>query len=1132
MSVASHRPQAASARDGLPAVGPDAIEEALGEQIDSIVPTYGYDMVPMVGLGGSAGSIPALETFFASMPPDSGMVFVVVLHLSPHHESALAEMLQRRTKMRVVQAEHGHKVEPNHVYVIPPAKHLTAVDGQLRLADLEHEAGRRVAVDLFFRSLADSHGAHAAAVVLSGADGDGALGIKRIKERGGLTIAQNPGEAEYDGMPRAAIASGLVDWVLNVAEMPKRIVDYVAREGLLRLPPEEGPQPAIAPLSDVTNAETAFREILVFLRARTACDFSYYKRATILRRISRRMQVNGVVDLAAYLGVLRAQPDEAMALLKDLLISVTNFFRDREAFAALEARIPEVFAGKGQSDTVRVWCPACATGEEVYSIAMLLVEHASALEARPAIQVFGCDLDDDAVQAARAGVYPEAITADVSEERLRRFFVHEHRGYRIKRELRELVLFATHDLLKDPPFSRVDLLSCRNLLIYLNADAQSRALDVFHFALNHEGLLFLGASESVDDGSPLFRVLDKKHRLYRRRSSSRIGFPLPSGPSAALVRQIEDQAGMDHVREAGGSTLPSPLKVAPAAPKYRAFQRDQADRASLGELHFKLIERFGPPSVLVDRDYDIQHLSDSAGRFLKMAGGQATMNLMRLAHPALRNELRALLFRAGQTGQRAVASGVPLEADGKALAIDIAVQPAPDIAPDFMLVTFDARDSQAPVVAGSADLPAESLAQGLERELEQIKGHLRATVEQYEASTEELKASNEELQAMNEELRSTTEELETSREELQAINEELTTVNQESKGKVEELGQVNSDLRNLMSATNIATLFLDRDMRVMRFTDSAAPIFNLLPSDVGRPLAHLQHHIDYPEMAEDAARVLEKLTPCERQVRGADGESYLARMLPYRTHDNRIAGIVLTFVDVTEREHTRRELAEDLAFTERLRYVAERVADDDGMQGLFADIVDAAIFLMHADAGTVQLLDEAGQRLRLLAARGFAPEMIERCAEVEVGDHTSCGMAVNTRRRAFVDYTQPRAGEDGVWDRWHRDVAGLCCALSTPLITRAGRPVGVITTHWRQPRTPGERELRFLDLLTRQAADAVEREQVATALRTHVAELERFNHAAMGREMRMIELKREINALAERLGEPPRYSLDFETDVG
>ena len=1133
MSAANDSARAGAPADGLPAIGPDVIEEKRGERLDNIVPTYGYQQTPMVGLGGSAGSIPALETFFASMPPDTGMVFVVVLHLSPHHESALPEMLQRRTKMPVLQVEDGLVVRPNHVYVIPPAKQLTAVDGHLRLTPLVHDAGRRVAVDLFFRSLADTHGPHAAAVVLSGVDGDGALGVKRIKERGGLTIAQDPGEAEYDGMPRAAIASGLVDWVLNVGEMPKRILDYVRRESLLRLPPEDGPQPATATVPDVSSAETSFREILVFLRARTACDFSYYKRATILRRISRRMQVHGVEDLAAYLGVLRTQPGEATALLKDLLISVTNFFRDREAFAALEARIPEVFGRKGPGDTVRVWCPACATGEEVYSIAMLLVEYASTLEAPPAIQVFGCDLDEDAVQAARAGVYPEAIAADVSEERLRRFFVHEHRGYRVRRELRELVLFATHDLLKDAPFSRVDLVSCRNLLIYLNVEAQNRALDVFHFALNDDGLLFVGASESVDEASSLFRVLDKKHRLYRRRSSIRAGFPVPSGPSTVLVRQIEEQVAMDHVRDAGAGPRSQGLsKVAPAAPWYRPVLRDQADRASLGELHFKLIERFGPPSVVVDRDHDIQHLSDSAGRFLKMAGGQPTMNLMRLVHPSLRNELRTLLFRAGQTGQRAAASAVPFEADGKALAVDIAVHPAHDIAPDFLLVTFDARESHAPVPVSATDPATESLVLELERELEQIKGHLRDTVEQYEASTEELKASNEELQAMNEELRSATEELETSREELQAINEELTTVNQESKRKVEELGQVNGDLLNLMSATNIATLFLDRDMRIMRFTESAAPIFNLLPTDVGRPLAHLQHHIDYPEMAEDAARVLDRLTPLDRQVRGADGESYLTRMLPYRTLDDRIGGIVVTFVDVTERESTRRELAEDLAFTERLRYVAERVAEDDGMQGLLADIVDAAIFLMQADAGTVQLLDEAGHRLRLLAARGFAPDMIERCADVEVGDHTSCGLAVTARRRTFLDYTQTREGENGAWDRWHRDVAGMCCALSTPLMTRAGRPVGVITTHSRQHRTPGERELRYLDLLVRQAADAIEREQVATALRTHIGELERFNRAAVGREMRMIELKREINALAERLGEPPRYSLDFERNAG
>ncbi len=1034
--------------------------------------------------------------------------------------------------MRVQQAENGQKVEPNHVYVIPPGKHLTAVNGHLRLSPLEHPVGKRVAVDLFFRSLADSHGPHAAAVVLSGADGDGALGVKRIKERGGLTIAQDPDEAEYDGMPRSAIDSGMIDWVLNVEEMPERILDYVAQEARLKLPPEDGPQSAT--VTPAAEAESAFRDILVFLRTRTGRDFSYYKRATILRRVSRRMQVNGVEEMGEYLAFLRTHPGEAGALLKDLLISVTNFFRDRDAFEKLEARIPQLFEGKGHGDTVRAWSPACATGEEAYSIAMMLIEHAKTLDVPPAIQVFGCDLDEDAIQAARAGIYPDAIAADVSEARLRRFFVKEHRGYRVRRELREMVLFATHDLLKDAPFSRLDLVSCRNLLIYLNREAQTRALDIFHFALNAGGTLFLGTSESIEEGHALFEVLDKKYRIYGKKAAIRVGLPVPVGPSTLLLRQIQERAAIEHANEKRNAVVFPPAGFSDTANFPLAMRssraRELVERAPWSELHFKLLERFGPPSVLIDRDYEIQHLSENAGRFLQMTGGPPTMNLLRLAHASLRIELRTLLFRVAQTGEPATTESVPFDGEGENTAVDISVFPAGDLSPDYMLVTFNLRQNAATAPAVESTAP-ESLVQHLEGELEQVRGHLRDTVEQYEASTEELKASNEELQAMNEELRSATEELETGREELQSINEELTTVNQEARNKVEELDHANSDLQNLMSATAIATLFLDRDMRIMRYTDSAAPIFNLIAGDIGRPLSHLQYRIDYPDMPADAARVLEKLTPIVREVEGPDGVSYLARMLPYRTFDDRIAGVVLTFVDITERERTKRDLAEDLAATERLRQVGERVVDDAGMEGLFSDIVDAAIFVTHADAGMVQLLDEDRHILRVLAWKGINRELVDQLADLDVDNQTSCGVALRTGRRTFVDYTADNGADAEEWDRWHREVAGLRCGQSTPLIARSGRTIGIITTYWKAPHSATERELRFLDILARQAADAVEHLQAMEALRAHVDELQRFNQAAVGRETRMIELKKEINELAHRLGESPRYSLDFQQDV-
>lgn len=866
--------------------------------------------MPMVGLGGSAGSLQCLKTFFENIPADTGMVFVVVLHLSPEHESTLPQLLQRSTSMKVLPAEDGVRVTPNTVYVIPPGKYLSSLDGHLRLTDLQHERGKRVTVDLFLRTMADTHGPHAIAVILSGADADGAIGIKRIKERGGLTIAQDPDEAEHSGMPRAAIATGMVDWVLRVTEMPGRVLEYVRRERRLKLPPEEGPQPAQAPRLATADAEAALRDVLTYLRTRTGRDFTYYKRATILRRISRRMQVNSVEDLPDYLSYLRTHPGEAGALLQDLLISVTNFFRDRECFEALETRIPELFKGKGPNDAVRVWVAACATGEEAYSIAILLCEYARKLETPPIIQVFATDLDEEVVQAARDGVYPETITADVSEERLRRFFIKEHRGYRLRREVREVVLFALHDLLKDSPFSRLDLVSCRNLMIYLNREAQNRLVDIFHFALRPEGRLFLGASESVEDGSPLFEVLDKKHRIYGRRASVKMGLPVPTGPSTLARAMEERDRSEDRPVIPGVPGSPHagpPLSIRKEIPEQRS--------TSWSEVHYKLLERIAPPSVLINQDQEIMHLSDSAGRFLQLSGGEPSRNLLRCVHPMLRIELRAALYRAAQTGTRADASHVPFEFEGAQREVSISVSPAHEIAPDFLLVVFQLHEPgshgrEVNAVRAEPD-PA---ARQLERELEGMKSHLRDVVEQYEASTEELKASNQELQAMNEELRSATEELETSREELQSINEELTTVNQELKSKVDELGHTNSDLRNLIGATAIATIFLDRDLRITRYTPTAVSLFKLIPTDVGRPLTDLKHRLEYSDLERDAARVLETLTPSEREVRDAENNWYIARMLPYRTVEDRIAGVVLTFVDITERkraehlvEESRRE---------------------------------------------------------------------------------------------------------------------------------------------------------------------------------------------------------------------------------
>ena len=870
----------------LPVSSPDLTEQELAGGMDDIIPREYKQLVPVVGLGGSAGSIQALRTFFERMPADSGLAFVVVLHLSPEHESTLASLLQYATRMPVVQATEPLMVAPNCVYVIPPAKSLSMTDGHLRLFDLEPRRGKHVVVDLFFRALADTHGPNGVAVVLSGADGDGAIGLRRMKERGGLTVAQEPGEAEYDSVPRAAVATGMVDWVLPVADMPPRLLEFQRQRSRLRLPSEDEP-----PRSAQAEDESCLREILAFQRTRTGRDFNYYKRATVLRRLSRRMQVNGVDDLPAYLAFLRTHPAESLALLQDLLISVTNFFRDRDSFHALEQHVPRLFKDKTAADQVRVWVPGCASGEEAYSVAILLAEHAARLHQRPTIQVFATDLDELSIRSARDALYPDTICADVSQERLRAFFNQEPHGYRVRREIRETVLFAPHDLLKDSPFSRLDLVTCRNLLIYLNREAQNRVFDIFHFALRHAGLLFLGTSESAEGAGQLFSTLDKKHRLYTRRPIARSAPPsLFAGTSALALTLNAPILALANPR----SLLALP-PTAPAAPP-------ASDRRDLtwAEVHFRLLESFAPPSLIVDAESTIVHLSENAGRFLRFSGGEPSVNLLRSVDPLLRLELRTALFRARQTNETVEIPSVPTEMDGQRRLVNLRVRPAQDLAPGYLLVVFEDA-GQAP-----ANLPpviqTDPIILNLERELDQIKKQQQESVEQYEASSEELKASNEELQAMNEELRSATEELETSREELQSINEELVTVNHELKGNIEELGRANSDLQNLMASTNIATVFLDRELYITRFTPSAVAIFHLIPADVGRPLSDLRGTLDYDALAADAARVLETLNLVEREIRSTDGRHFLARLLPYRTTDDHIVGVGLTFIDITARK--------------------------------------------------------------------------------------------------------------------------------------------------------------------------------------------------------------------------------------
>ena len=741
---------------------------------------------PIVGIGASAGGVDALRRLLPNISPGCGMAFVVVQHLDPDHASLLAEVLTRSTSLPVAQIEAETVVEPERVYVIPPNAALTIREGRLLLSRPAAPRGQRNLIDEFFISLARDQGENAACVILSGTGSDGTIGLRAIKEGGGLTLAQS--EAEYDGMMRSAVATGLVDFVLRAEEMPARLADYFHRLTRLENLKEAEGQPDAVPYLE---------QITAIVRAQTGHDFSNYKDRTIVRRVQRRMHVLGIDNVAAFVARLRQDSHEVALLFQDLLIGVTNFFRDPEAFAALKLQvIPALFKDKGADDTVRVWVPGCATGEEAYSIAILLREQAPQSAGAPKLQIFATDIDEHALDIARIGRYPATITNDVPQQQLERYFVREDGTYRIAADLREICLFSLHNLLRDAPFSKLDLISCRNLLIYLSPDLQDRVIPLFHYALAPNGYLFLGTSENVTRHSRLFLTADRTHRIFRRR--------------AHLDRQIP----------AFPLTAPDPLRRSvPArwhpAPAGEPTLNDVAER--------QLLDRFAPAFVVINAEGDLLQSSGRTGKYLQLPPGAPDTNIFNMARPGLRLDLRAALHRAGSTGQLARQLKVNVGTNGGQQEIDLYVQPlrigsAPD---GLYMVVFQDIGGIKPVIdeeAISTDDVGESNVRQLEAELRATRGRLQTTTEELESSNEELKSSNEELQSINEELQSTNEELETSKEELQSINEELQTVNAELNARVEELSRANNDMRNLLESTQIATVFLDRMLTVKGFT--------------------------------------------------------------------------------------------------------------------------------------------------------------------------------------------------------------------------------------------------------------------------------------------------------------------------
>jgi two-component system CheB/CheR fusion protein len=824
---------------------------------------------PIVGIGASAGGLEALEQFLKNVPVGSGMAFVIVQHLDPTRKDAMSELLQRATSMKVVQVKDRTLVRPDCVFVIPPNKDMSLLHGALHLLAPVATRGLRLPIDFFLRSLAQDQQEHSVGVILSGMGSDGTLGLRAIKEAAGVVLVQEPATAKFDSMPRSAIDAGLADIVAPADELPGKILAY-----LQRMPQFARPEEALE-----AKTQSALEKVVVLLRAHTGNDFSFYKRNTLYRRIERRMGIHQISKMSAYVRYLQENSQELNLLFKELLIGVTNFFRDPAAWEQLRAQaIPALLADRPPGQALRAWVPGCSTGEEAYSLAIMLREALDELKPNGnlQIQIFATDLDKDAIEKARQGVFPSNISADVSEARLKRFFTKAEHGYRVRKEIRELVIFAPQNLILEPPFTKLDILSCRNLLIYLTTDVQKKLIPLFHYSLNPGGILFQGSAETIGDFTKLFTPLVGKSRIFRRRESilrpEQIVFP------------SSFTAGPPFISESRPATNPP---------------------ASLQALADQLVLRsYAPPAVLTNDAGDIFYVSGRTGKYLEPAAGKANWNIFAMAREGLRYELTNAFKEALRKKEGATLHGLKVGTNGGTQSVDVTVRRLDESGPlqGLMMIVF--TDVAAPVVTKATGRPTKPDARSprlaeLEQELLQVRGEARATHEEMQTSQEELRSANEELQSTNEEMQSTNEELTTSKEEMQSMNEELQTVNTELQVKVDELSLASNDMKNLLDSTDIATLFLDKELNVRRFTPQATKIIKLIPGDAGRPMTDLVSDLHYPQLADDARAVLQKLAAVEKTISAHDGRWFSVRIMPYRTLDDRIDGVVITFANIT-----------------------------------------------------------------------------------------------------------------------------------------------------------------------------------------------------------------------------------------
>jgi len=834
---------------------------------------------PIVCIGASAGGLDAFEQFLVNVPENSGLAYIVIQHLDPTQKGMLPELLQRVSNMQVFQVKDRMTVNPNCVYVIPPNKSMSILKGVLHLLEPKETRGLRLPIDIFLQSLADDQGENGVGVILSGMGSDGSAGVMALKEHNGIVLVQDPTDAKYDSMPRNAINSVLVDIVAPVHELPGKLVELMKHNPILT-----------HDINIEIKDQSSLEKIIIILRTQTGNDFSLYKKNTIYRRIERRMNVHNIDKIAAYVGFLQENPKEVDILFKELLIGVTNFFRDPAVWDKLEETIiPDIVKRQQEGTIIRAWVAGCSTGEEAYSLAILFKE---ALEKNNpyggiTVQIFATDLDDEAIETARKGVFPAKIAADISSKRLSRFFNFIDDSYRINTEIREMVIFAKHNIILHPPFTKIDILTCRNLLIYMDTELQKKLLGLFYYSLIPEGYMVLGSAETLGAQSHFFTPVENKLKIYKRIISTQMPelFDFPSSFSRVKLNNIEPQI---------------PVKTTFSI-------QDLADQL--------LLQQFSPPGVLVNDKGDIIYISGRTGKYLEPAVGKANMNIFAMLRDGLQSEFPSAFRQAVMKKELVILRNIRVGSNSGSQYVNVSIHwlDKPEALRGMVMIIF----SDLPKVARSKDpgkkdvkTPDNIKQLELEKELQHAREEMQTTLEEMQTSQEELKSSNEELQSTNEELQSTNEELTTSKEEMQSLNEELQTVNAELLSKVDDFSRVNNDMKNLLNSTDIATLFLDKDLNIRRYTNEATKIFKLIKSDIGRPFTDQVSDLVYPELASDALEVLRTLVFIQKQIITSDGRWFSTRIMPYRTFDDRIDGLVITFFNISNHQQLEVELNE------------------------------------------------------------------------------------------------------------------------------------------------------------------------------------------------------------------------------